>query len=115
MPRSRHQRAVELRDIALTIVQQRGKEQPVRGRSPALVYREGKGRRSIRIAYRIEPKRGMRQTLDITLRAGLLSIEWSDDGRVEVLSYKPGPWERQIADMASRRQSAKATAADEPI
>ena len=95
----RPERLIELRDLALTVVKARGRVMPFAGGPPRLVYREGKGRRCITIAYRMLTKRGC-YDLDVTTRTGLLKIEWSDEGRLDVVSYKPGVWESRLGDLS---------------
>jgi hypothetical protein len=34
--------------------------------------------------------------LDVWCGKKVLNIEWADDGRVELVSYKPGDWERGL-------------------
>jgi hypothetical protein len=94
----KRERAIELRDLALVVVKRRGQVMPFGKGSAKRFYRDGSGRRSITIAYRI-PERGCHD-LDITTRTGLLKIEWSDDGRVNVVSYKPGAWEQRLAELS---------------
>jgi hypothetical protein len=95
----RPERLIELRDQALTVVKARGRVMPFAGGPPRLVYREGKGRRCITIAYRMLAKRGC-YDLDVTTRTGLMKIEWSNEGRVDVVSYKPGAWENRLGDLS---------------
>jgi hypothetical protein len=97
MPRPEH--VIELRDLALTVVKARGRVMPYAGGPPRLVYREGKGRRCMTIAYRMLAKRGC-YDLDVTTRTGLMKVEWSDDGRVDVVSYKRGVWESRLGDLS---------------
>jgi hypothetical protein len=95
----RPERMIELRDLALTVVKARGRVMPFAGGQPRLVYREGKGRRCITIAYRMLAKRGC-YDLDVTTRTGLMKVEWSDEGRVDVVSYKRGVWESRLGDLS---------------
>jgi hypothetical protein len=95
----RPERLIELRDQALTVVKARGRMMPFAGGPPRLVYREGKGRRCFTIAYRMLAKRGC-YDLDVTTRTGLMKIEWSDEGRVDVVSYKRGVWESRLGDLS---------------
>ena len=97
---SRRERAIALKELALLVVKARGHVMPFAGGPPRLVYRQGKGRRCLTVAHRILAKRGC-YDLDVTTRTGLLKIEWTDDGRVDVVSYRPGDWERRLANLAN--------------
>jgi hypothetical protein len=56
------------------------------------------------ISYRAVPYPGAHPALSRNLPYGLdiwwnnkvLNIEWSDGGRINVVSYKPGQWEREL-------------------
>ena len=116
------ERAIQLRDAALRIVQRQGALQPVNISGLSLLtYRDGK----FAIAYRtpfhqVPPRddpsereieqygphtaellhqqsgRNLPYGLDIWCGGKVLNIEWADDGAVAVVSYKPGDWESRL-------------------
>ena len=40
--------------------------------------------------------------LDIFAARKVLNIEWSNDGRVDVICYKPGAWEQRLLKLANK-------------
>jgi hypothetical protein len=92
---TKKQRAVQLRDLVLMAIEAIGYrtngDGSTIGERPNHLY----------ISYRAVPYPGAHPTLSRNLSHGLdiwwnnkvLNIEWSDDGRINVVSYKPGQWE----------------------
>ena len=116
------ERAIQLRDAALRIVQRQGALQPVNISGLSLLtYRDGKFSIAYRTPMRQPPKkagpsareieryapytaallhqqsgRNLPYGLDIWCGGKVLSIEWADNGTVALISYKPGEWEGRL-------------------
>ena len=114
---NKQERAIELRDLALSVVKARGawtKTKP--GEPNLLMFDNG----DLRIAYRspfqkmpppsgelirtsmalgLMPLEKLPYGLDIWARGKVLNVEWSD-GDVNVRSYKAGSWERELETLA---------------
>jgi hypothetical protein len=119
---TRRERAIELRNMALAVLRACGgrTEAHAAGRKLNLV---GFDRGGLKILYRTPfqklPKaservkyfaalHGVRNGgenlpygLDIWRNGKVLNIEWADDGRVELVSYKPGSWEGELERLAN--------------
>jgi hypothetical protein len=104
----KQQRAIELRDIALALVQARGTLQSESCKSTSTVHRvlifDSDG---FKILYRTPfqrlPGATISYGLDVWRNGKVLSIEWTedDDGRVDVICYKAGPWEAELAALGT--------------
>ncbi len=113
-------RAIELRDLALAVVKARGAWQKI-GNENSLMFDNG----NLCIAYR-SPFQKIPQSsgevarkameygvmipgnlphgLDIWLPSGkVLNIEWSDAGEIHLASYKAGPWEQELEELAAAK------------
>lgn len=44
----------------------------------------------------VDPQRNLPYGLDVWSPHKVLNVEWDDDGRVVVVSYKPGAWESKL-------------------
>jgi hypothetical protein len=95
---TKKQRAVQLRDLVLMAIEAIGTgpngDRSAIGERPNHLY----------ISYRAIPyprahptlSKNLPYDLDIWWNNKVLNIEWSDDGRIEVVSYEPGPWEGEL-------------------
>jgi hypothetical protein len=115
---NKRERAIELRDLALSIVKARGEWMKTKPGWPNLLaFNNG----DLRIAYRspfqkmppppsgelirtsmahgLMPLENLPYGLDIWARGKVLNVEWSD-GDVNVRSYKAGSWERELETLA---------------
>jgi hypothetical protein len=99
---TKKQRAVQLRDLALKAIKTGGASPSSHG---------PQGGKDLHIQYRtplypLQPwptrSRNLPYGLDIWCNNKVLNIEWSDDGRIEVVSYRPGEWERDLERAASQ-------------
>jgi hypothetical protein len=127
---TRRERAVELRNMALEIVRERGSLQNMRvleGEIPVLMFdrrpdlcillrtpfqrlpeKTGPSDREIKQygAYQAalvhqKSKGNLPYGLDIWRDGKVLNVEWTDDdGRVDIVSYKPGDWELELERLA---------------
>jgi len=120
MPKkTKRDRAIELRDLALTLVKARGGWQEGGGpksfeyrvasltvahRSPfqKLPALGGDVVRAARAHGRMA-KNNLPHGLDIWWRPDgkVLNVEWSDNGEVIVVGYKPGLWEQELERLAA--------------
>jgi hypothetical protein len=121
---TRNERAIQLRDLALPIVQARGKMVPTKIGSSVLAYNDKKFEMIYRTPFPKLPHGPeflkylaalQRRTianlpygLDIW-RTGIgkvLNIEWSDDGSVDVVSYRTGEWEFELKNLARTHRTS---------
>jgi hypothetical protein len=113
---SKRERAIQLRDLAVSMIRERGKLEPAIGDVKLMMFQD----RDLRIVYRTPfqqlPRKAVAPQhakylaamrgkpspdslpygLDIFCPAKVLNIEWDDKGRIDVLSYKPGDWEQRL-------------------
>lgn len=47
--------------------------------------------------------------LDVWAPRKVLNVEWDGAGRVQLIGYKPGPWEDELRDLANRAPHVLAT------
>ena len=115
---NKQDRAIELRDLALSVVKARGAWQGTWGGAGLLTYRDG----GLIIAYRspfqqlpqpsgevvrkamaygVMPPKSLPYGLDIWAPRKVLNIEWSDAGDIAVRDYKAGPWEQELERLAA--------------
>jgi hypothetical protein len=117
MPQTRIKRAIVIRDKALNMLRNRGTWQTIRGPGAksirVLMYKAT----DLKMMHRTPFQRfgetpdyakylaalyGSNRTynlpyaLDVWSGKKVLNIEWADDGRVDLVSYKPGDWERAL-------------------
>jgi hypothetical protein len=99
---TRKQRAIQLRDLALFAIKTGGAQTCA---AINLAMRERPN--DLYIHYRTVPylpasvlSRNLPYGLNIWSGNKVLNIEWSDDGRTDVVSYRPGPWERELEHAA---------------
>jgi hypothetical protein len=113
---TKRDRAIELRDIALRVVRQRGTWEPVGPSMRMLSFRDGDLGISLRTPFQrlSEPPASVRYVaalsgqdasnlpcgLDVWCPKKVLNIEWADDGRVLVVSLKRGDWEQRLSALA---------------
>jgi hypothetical protein len=123
---TRKERAIQLRDAALEIVQQRGTLEPIsglkarvrlyRGDELIIIYRTpfqqlrryGPSAREIKQYGEYQAALLHQRTpdplpygLDIWCGRKVLIIEWAEDGTVELVAYKPGDWEGRMLALAA--------------
>lgn len=102
---TKRDRAVELRDLALGVVKARGTMQPPSDGRPSVLAFSKEG---LTVFYRTpfqklpEGNTNLPYGLDIWHAGKVLNIEWADHGRVDVISYKRGPWERELEALAEK-------------
>jgi hypothetical protein len=114
---TRIQRAIATRDVALNTLRKHGTWQNVRGPGGksirVLMYKAG----DLQMLHRTPFQRfgevppyakylaalygsnrayNLPYALDVWFGKKVLNIEWADDGRIELVSYKPGDWERTL-------------------
>ena len=111
---SKQERAIELRDLALTVVRAHGSWQSLGNKLRLLTYNSDDLRIALQTAFQLLPshvpplakylaaQRGMPSpvnlpyVIDVWDGGKVLSVQWADDGAVLVVSYKPGTWERDL-------------------
>lgn len=120
---AKRDRAIELRDMALSVVKARGAMEGTRDGPNLLTFRDD-GPAGIIILYRTPfqrlpfdpppalahylaaqagkpPPGNMPFGLDICAPKKVLNIEWAEGDRcVNMVSYKPGQWERELEKLA---------------
>ena len=97
MTYARDARAIQLRDMAIKIVQPQGEQ---------LSAGDGKVRRFVDDRLAISYKAPTESTYSLTVFWDLrhvLYLEWSDDTAPHVISYQPGDWERELQEIVPRR------------
>jgi hypothetical protein len=45
--------------------------------------------------------------MDVWDGGKVLSVQWADDGSAEIITYKPGTWERDLERHAAASQTAR--------
>ncbi len=111
---SKRERAVELRDLALTVVRAHGSWQTVGNKLRLLTCDNDDLRIALQTPFQQRPsqvpppakylaaQRGkstpvnLPYVIDVWDGGKVLSVQWADDGTVLVVSYKPGVWERDL-------------------
>jgi hypothetical protein len=95
---TRKQRAIQLRDLTLLAIKTGG-AQACADINMAMRERPN----DLYIYYRTVPylpawvpSRNLPYGLDIWSGNKVLNFEWSDDGRINVISYRPGEWESDL-------------------
>lgn len=120
-------RAIELLEMALPVVGERGAWQKIEGGPTVLDFRTT----SLVIAYRSPfqkppplsaelirksvafgelPGKSLPYGLDIRTpapRKVVLNIEWSDEGDMLIVGYKAGPWEQELERIAAEIEHGK--------
>jgi hypothetical protein len=99
---TRKQRAIELRDLALLAIKTGGAQtcadiNSAMRECPNDLYIH---HRTVPYLPAGVPSRNLQYGLDIWSGRKVLNIEWSDDGEVKVVSYRPGQWEREVESAA---------------
>lgn len=110
--------AIEVRNAALWILKRFGEFQEIQGSYPHLRWSEGNLIISHRTPFQRMIRAGgsyeaalagqsplnLRYGLDIWDRAvgKVLNVEWDDDGKVELVSFRRGDWEAQILSIPAR-------------
>jgi hypothetical protein len=110
------ERALQLRDIALDIVRQRGSLEPTGdGGLRLLVFRDGDLGIALRTPFQRPPpvpeamKYWAAMTgrhvdlpygLDVWFPKKVLNVEWADDGRAVIVCFRRGEWERRLEALA---------------
>ncbi|MFY9836772.1 MAG: hypothetical protein WAK55_09930, partial [Xanthobacteraceae bacterium] len=106
---------IQLRNLALRLVKARGIWERSHGGPHLLMFREGAN--GLVIGYRTPFQRvpppsalakyvaalnckasfgNLPYGLDVWRKYKVLNIEWSDDGCVDLVSYRSGQWEREL-------------------
>jgi len=111
---NKREHAIALRDLALTVVRARGSSQTVGNKLRLLTCRLDDVRIALQMPLQQQPSdispmpkylaahRGkptpvyLPYVMDVWDGGKVLSLQWADDGSVEIISYKPGPWERDL-------------------
>jgi hypothetical protein len=109
---NRLQRAVELRDIAIAIVRAHGKWLVTRGGPKLLIYYDKASKLSISYRSPVQelpgdpppavphPKpfslRSLPYGIEVFQGPRMFNVDWADDGRMNVFTYNPGPWEGDL-------------------
>ena len=105
---TKRDRAIGLSNMALAVVKAHG--EPALGAPHVLESHAG----ALIIQYRTSPA-----VLDIAAPFKVLRVKWTDDGRVNVVTYKPGSWEQRLLVVANadetraREMKSQAPAIDE--
>jgi hypothetical protein len=111
-------RAIELRDMALSVVKARGAWQEMQGGPNVLMYFNGDLRIAFRTPFQNFPpdgsdvvsqaitdgvmhSQGLPYWLDVWAPRKVLNVEWADAGYVAVRGYKAGPWEQRLESLAA--------------
>ena len=107
-------RAVKLRDAAIAIVRRCGtwetdrfgviKIMGARTGAIRIIYRtpfqpitsDQSRQKYLGALYRIPLRKNLSYGLDIWAPKKVLNIEWSEQGKVELVSFRPGEWEAQL-------------------
>ncbi len=116
---TKKERAIQLRNLALELITARGTWVPMSGGSHLLAFDDALSGLSIScrtpfhhvpqppeyVKYVAAPdgytrSRNLPYGLDVWWNNKVLNIEWSDDGRVDVVSYRAGQWERDLERLA---------------
>jgi len=119
---AKRDRAIELRNLALAVVRLHGTWEPVLGGPNSLKFRGSGGfiigfrtpfqklpldalpelAHYLAAQARKPPPRTLPYGLDIWAPKKVLNIEWTeDDGRIDVVSYRPGRWECGLEKLAA--------------
>ena len=103
---TKRDRAIELRDLALAVVKARGTMVPPSGkRASVLTFSKDGLTVFYRTPFQQLPEgntKNLPYGLDIWRGRKVMNIEWADDGRVDVVSYRQGPWERELEALAQK-------------
>ena len=111
---SKREHAIALRDLALTVARAHGSWQTVGNKLRLLTCRLDDVRIALQTPLQQQPPdipprtkylathRGkptplyLPYVMDVWDGGKVLSLQWADDGSVEIISYKPGTWERDL-------------------
>ena len=111
---SKREHAIALRDLALTVVRARGSWQTVGNKLRLLTCRLDDVRIALQTPLQQQPSDiappakylaahhrkptpvYLPYVMDVWDGGKVLSLQWADDGSVEIISYKPGTWERDL-------------------
>jgi hypothetical protein len=111
---SKQERAIELRDLALTVVRTRASSQIVGNKLRLLTCHCDDLRIALQTPFQQQPSQAPPMAKYLAAQRGkpspvnfpyvidvwdggkVLSVQWADDGAVLVVSYKPGTWERDL-------------------
>ena len=111
---SKRDRAIELRELSLTVVRAHGSWQTAGNRLRLLTCDRGDLRIALQTPFQQQPSQvpspakylaaqsgkpsavNLPYVIDVWDGGKVLSVQWADDGTVLVVSYKPGVWERDL-------------------
>jgi hypothetical protein len=111
---SKREHAIALRDLALTVARAHGSWQTVGRKLRLLTCHLDDVRIALQTPLQQQPSdippltkylaahRGkptpvyLPYVMDVWDGGKVLSLQWADDGSVEIISYKPGTWERDL-------------------
>ena len=114
-------KCIELRDLAVALVRDRGVWKAARVGPQLLIYHDVQSRFTIvyraplQMLAKIHPPkpwrifsateeeslRSLPYGIDIWRGRKRLSVEWADDGRFNVINYVPGPWQDELRKLLS--------------
>lgn len=116
---TKKERAIHLRNLALKLIKARGTWVPMSGGPRLLTFDDVLSGLSIcyRTPFQRVPQppeyvkyfaalngyarsRNLPYGLDVWWNKTVLNVEWSDDGRLDVVSYRAGQWERDLERLA---------------
>jgi hypothetical protein len=121
---SKREHALALRDLALTVARARGSWQTVGNKVRFLTCRLDDVRIALQTPLQQQPSdipppakylaghRGkptpvyLPYVIAVWDGGKVLTVQWADDGAVEIISYKPGAWERDLKRHAAAASQA---------